>query len=276
MGRFGITLRYLSLIITYGTFLGAVMHSGLAAEAGGRAGEPAAVKLAQTLKDLGLKTRRLKTGTPARLAADSIDYDRVTIQPGDDEPFPFSFRTDVPPANRAVCWISRTSRETHEILKTGFDRSPMFTGLISGIGPRYCPSIEDKIARFADRDSHQIFLEPEGLQRGTEDAGLAGDRIYVNGFSSSLPAEVQDAALRTVPGLEHCRVRRSGYAVESGAADATGLHAPFECRGGADGALAGLYFAGQVNGTSGYEEAAAQGLVAGINAALKIQGREPF
>ncbi len=270
------TLGCRALIITSGTFLGAVMHTGLAAETGGRAGEPAALKLAHTLKNLGLKTRRLKTGTPARLAADSLDYDQVVVQPGDDEPFPFSFRTDKPPANRAVCWISRTSGETHDILRTGFDRSPMFTGLISGIGPRYCPSIEDKIARFADRDSHQIFLEPEGLQRGN---GLAGDRIYVNGFSSSLPAEVQDAALRTVPGLQHCRVLRYGYAVEYDAVDATQLHATFECRSGGDGAqggLAGLYFAGQVNGTSGYEEAAAQGLVAGINAALKIQGREPF
>lgn len=285
-----LTLGCRALIITSGTFLGAVMHTGLAAEAGGRAGEPAAVKLAQTLKDLGLKTRRLKTGTPARLAADSINYEAVAVQPGDDEPFPFSFRTETPPRNRAVCWISRTHSETHEILKTGFDRSPMFTGLISGIGPRYCPSIEDKIARFADRDSHQIFLEPEGLQ-----AGGAGDRIYVNGFSSSLPAEVQDAALRTVPGLEHCRVLRYGYAVEYDAVDATQLHATFEYRsgvggtestegtqgtGGPDSALAGpltgLYFAGQVNGTSGYEEAAAQGLIAGINAALKIQGRDPF
>lgn len=270
------TLGCRALIITSGTFLGAVMHTGLAAETGGRAGEPAAVKLAQTLKGLGLKTRRLKTGTPARLAADSIDYSQVTVQPGDATPFPFSFRTEKPPVNRAVCWISRTSSETHDILRTGFDRSPMFTGLISGIGPRYCPSIEDKIARFADRDSHQIFLEPEGLQQGS---GLAGDRIYVNGFSSSLPAEVQDAALRTVPGLQHCRVLRYGYAVEYDAVDATQLHATFECRAGADGApggLSGLYFAGQVNGTSGYEEAAAQGLIAGINAALKIRGAEPF
>ncbi len=272
-GDEGEALGCRALIITSGTFLGAVMHTGLAAEVGGRAGEPAALELAQTLKDLGLKTRRLKTGTPARLAADSIDYDAVTIQPGDDEPFPFSFRTETPPANRAVCWISRTRGETHEILKTGFDRSPMFTGLISGIGPRYCPSIEDKIARFADRDSHQIFLEPEGLQQG---GGRAGDRIYVNGFSSSLPAEVQDAAIRTVPGLERCRVLRYGYAVEYDSVDATQLHATFECRSGADGALAGLYFAGQVNGTSGYEEAAAQGLIAGINAVLKIRGREPF
>lgn len=270
VGGEGETLGCRALVITSGTFLGAVMHTGLSAQTGGRVGEPAAVELAKTLKAMGLKTRRLKTGTPARLAADSLDYNAVEVQHGDEEPFPFSFRTEAPLRNRAVCWITRTSRETHEILKTGFDRSPMFTGLISGIGPRYCPSIEDKIARFADRDSHQLFLEPEGLGTG---AGEAGGRIYVNGFSSSLPAEVQDAAIRTLPGLKDCRVVRYGYAVEYDAVDATQLHPTFECR---EPGMAGLYFAGQVNGTSGYEEAAAQGLVAGINAALKVQGRAPF
>ena len=266
----GETLGCRALIITSGTFLGAVMHTGLSAQTGGRVGESAAVELANTLKAMGLKTRRLKTGTPARLVADSLDYAAVEVQHGDEDPFPFSFRTEGPLKNRAVCWITRTSSETHEILKTGFDRSPMFTGVIQGIGPRYCPSIEDKIARFADRDSHQLFLEPEGLGVGE---GEAGGRIYVNGFSSSLPAEVQDAALRTLPGLENCRVVRYGYAVEYDAVDATQLHPTFECRAPE---MAGLYFAGQVNGTSGYEEAAAQGLVAGINAALKTQGREPF
>jgi tRNA uridine 5-carboxymethylaminomethyl modification enzyme len=264
------TLGCRALVITSGTFLGAVMHTGLTAQTGGRVGEPAAVELAETLKSMGLKTRRLKTGTPARLAADSLEYSEVEVQHGDVEPFPFSFRTTGALKNRATCWITRTSAETHEILKTGFDRSPMFTGLISGIGPRYCPSIEDKIARFADRDSHQLFLEPEGL--GTQD-GEAGGRIYVNGFSSSLPAEVQDAALRTMPGLKNCRVVRYGYAVEYDAVDATQLHPTFECRAPE---MSGLYFAGQVNGTSGYEEAAAQGLVAGLNAALKVQSREPF
>ncbi len=261
------TLSTHALIITSGTFLGAVMHTGLDCKTGGRIGEPAAVELARTLKERGLKTRRLKTGTPARLAADSLDYSAVEVQHGDAEPFPFSFRTEHPLKNRATCWITRTREETHAILRTGFDRSPMFTGAIQGIGPRYCPSIEDKIARFAERDSHQLFLEPEGLQ------GEKAGRIYVNGFSSSLPAEVQDAALRTIPGLENCRVLRYGYAVEYDAVDATQLHATFECR---DPELSGLYFAGQVNGTSGYEEAAAQGLVAGINAALKVRGREPF
>jgi tRNA uridine 5-carboxymethylaminomethyl modification enzyme len=259
-----------TLVITSGTFLGAVMHTGLTSKTGGRVGEPAAVELARTLKGLGLRTRRLKTGTPARLAADSLDYAAVEEQPGDEEPFPFSFRTEGAPKNRAVCWITRTSAETHDVLRTGFDRSPMFTGAIQGIGPRYCPSIEDKIARFGGRDSHQLFLEPEGL--GTKD-GEGGGRIYVNGFSSSLPAEVQDAALRTLPGLKDCRVLRYGYAVEYDSVDATQLYATFECR---DPAMAGLYFAGQVNGTSGYEEAAAQGLLAGSNAARKVRGEEPF
>lgn len=253
-----------TLVITSGTFLGAVMHTGLEQTPGGRVGEPSAMALARTLKERGLRTRRLKTGTPARLAADSLDYSEVEVQHGDAEPFPFSFRTEGKLRNRATCWITRTSRETHAILRQGFDRSPMFTGVIQGIGPRYCPSIEDKIARFADRDSHQLFLEPEGLGSG---------RIYVNGFSSSLPAEIQDAALRTLPGLKNCRVLRYGYAVEYDAVDATQLHPTFECR---SPELEGLYFAGQVNGTSGYEEAAAQGLVAGINAALKVRGGEPF
>ncbi len=253
-----------TLIVTSGTFLGAVMHTGLSRTEGGRVGEPAAMELARTLKSRGLRTRRLKTGTPARLAADSLDYSEVEVQHGDAEPFPFSFRTEGPLRNRATCWITRTSETTHAILREGFDRSPMFTGLIQGLGPRYCPSIEDKIARFSDRDSHQLFLEPEGLHSG---------RIYVNGFSSSLPAEVQDAALRTLPGLRDCRVLRYGYAVEYDAVDATQLHPTFECRAAE---LEGLYFAGQVNGTSGYEEAAAQGLVAGINAALKVRGEEPF
>ena len=256
------TVETQTLIITSGTFLGAVMYTGLQSTVGGRIGEPAAVELANTLKDMGVKTRRLKTGTPARLKADTLDYGEVEVQEGDAEPFPFSFRTEGKLKNRAVCWITRTHAGTHDILRTGFDQSPMFTGMIDGIGPRYCPSIEDKISRFAERDSHQLFLEPEGLKTG---------RIYVNGFSSSLPKEIQDQALRTIPGLRNCEVLRYGYAVEYDSVDATQLHATFECR-----EIPGLYFAGQVNGTSGYEEAAAQGLMAGINAALRVQGREPF
>jgi tRNA uridine 5-carboxymethylaminomethyl modification enzyme len=256
------SLRCRALIITSGTFLGAVMYTGLDKSAGGRIGEPAANRLSQALRSEGLRTRRLKTGTPARLAADSLDYDRVEVQTGDAQPFPFSFRTAAPVRNHAVCWITHTNEETHEILRSGFHQSPMFTGAIQGAGPRYCPSIEDKIGRFADKSSHHLFLEPEGLRNG---------RIYVNGFSSSLPAEIQDKALRTIPGLGACRVLRYGYAVEYDSVEATQLHPTYECR-----EMPGLYFAGQVNGTSGYEEAAAQGLMAGINAALKVKDRPPF
>jgi tRNA uridine 5-carboxymethylaminomethyl modification enzyme len=251
-----------AVVITSGTFLGAVMYTGLKSTPGGRVGEPAAAELAQNLKDLGLKTRRLKTGTPARLKADSIDYSRVEEQPGDEIPFPFSFQTRQPLRNSAVCWITHTSENTHAILREGFAESPMFTGVIQGIGPRYCPSIEDKVTRFADKLSHHLFLEPEGLHNG---------RIYVNGFSSSLPAEIQDRALRTVAGLENCQVIRYGYAVEYDSVDATQLHPTYMVRD-----LPGLFFAGQVNGTSGYEEAAGQGLLAGINAAQFVQQRASF
>ncbi|HLP43613.1 MAG TPA: tRNA uridine-5-carboxymethylaminomethyl(34) synthesis enzyme MnmG, partial [Fibrobacteria bacterium] len=256
------SLRCRALVITSGTFLGAVMYTGLRSTAGGRVGEPAAIRLAETLRASGLKTRRLKTGTPARLAADSIDYSQTEVQHGDPDPFPFSFRTEGKLANLATCWITHTSEETHAILRAGFDRSPMFTGAIRGLGPRYCPSIEDKVCRFADKASHHLFLEPEGIGNG---------RIYVNGFSSSLPEDIQDRALRTIPGLANCHVLRYGYAVEYDSVDATQLDPTYECK-----ALPGLYFAGQVNGTSGYEEAAAQGLMAGINAALRLKGEPPF
>ncbi len=251
-----------ALIITSGTFLGAVMYTGLQATPGGRIGEAAANGLSLSLHQNGIKTRRLKTGTPARLAADSIDYNAVEVQQGDADPVPFSFRTTTKLKNHAVCWITHTNTHTHDILRTGFDRSPMFTGTIKGIGPRYCPSIEDKICRFADKDTHHLFLEPEGLNNG---------RIYVNGFSSSLPSDIQDLALRTIPGLRDCRVLRYGYAVEYDSVDATQLDPTYECKD-----IRGLYFAGQVNGTSGYEEAAAQGLMAGINAALSLKGGNPF
>ncbi len=251
-----------ALIITSGTFLGAVMYTGLTSTPGGRIGEAAANGLALSLQRMGIKTRRLKTGTPARLAADSIDYEAVEVQYGDANPVPFSFRTTAKLRNHATCWITHTNEATHDVLRTGFDRSPMFTGVIQGIGPRYCPSIEDKICRFADKTSHHLFLEPEGLNNG---------RIYVNGFSSSLPAEIQDQALRTIPGLKHCRVLRYGYAVEYDSVEATQLDPTYECKD-----IRGLYFAGQVNGTSGYEEAAAQGLMAGINVALSQQGRPSF
>ncbi len=252
-----------SLVITTGTFLGAIMHTGLNQEAGGRFGEAASDQLSKYLKtELGLKTRRLKTGTPARLVGSSLNYDLTEIQYGDESPTPFSFRTDFKLKNEATCWITRTSELTHKILKTGFDRSPMFTGKIKGLGPRYCPSIEDKISRFSDKNSHQLFLEPEGLDC---------DRIYVNGFSSSLPPEIQTEALRTIPGLENCEIIRTGYAVEYDAVDATQLQPTMEFK-----TSPGLYFAGQVNGTSGYEEAAGQGLIAGVNAALKVKGEPDF
>ncbi len=251
-----------ALIITAGTFLDALMHVGESKTAGGRVGEAASVDLAHCIQKCGVKARRLKTGTPARLKASSIDFSQTEIQYGDEEPYPFSTYTKTNLVNKATCWIVRTSAETHEIIKSGFDRSPLFTGVIKGLGPRYCPSIEDKVSRFPDRTSHQLFLEPEGINN---------ERIYLNGFSSSLPEDVQDAALRTLPGFKDVEVIRYGYAVEYDAIYATQLQPTLECKD-----VPGLYFAGQVNGTSGYEEAAGQGLIAGINAALKIQGKEPF
>lgn len=254
--------RSATVIITSGTFLASRMFTGLDTSVGGRVGEPSADALSASLRTLGVRLRRLKTGTPSRLDPDSIDFSACEVQHGDPEPWPFSSATTQPLRNSAVCWITRTTLQTHEILRSGFAQSPMFTGKIQGLGPRYCPSIEDKINRFGDKDGHQLFLEPETRGIG---------RVYVNGFSSSLPAEVQLAALRSIPGLSNCRVLQIGYAVEYDSVDATQLQPTFECRD-----VAGLYFAGQVCGTSGYEEAAAQGLMAGINAALSVQGKEPF
>ncbi len=251
-----------AIIITAGTFLDALMHVGDEQTVGGRVGERASVTLAHCIQKAGIQARRLKTGTPARLKASSINFSQTEIQHGDSEPFPFSSHTEDNLVNKATCWIVRTTKETHDILRSGFDRSPMFTGVIKGLGPRYCPSIEDKVSRFPDRDSHQLFLEPEGLDN---------ERIYLNGFSSSLPKDVQDAALRSLPGFKNVEVIRYGYAVEYDAIYATQLQPTLECKD-----VSGLYFAGQVNGTSGYEEAAGQGLIAGINAALKIKGEEPF
>ncbi len=250
------------IIITSGTFLGAVMHTGEASSGGGRIGEASSDKLSEYIQSLGIKTRRLKTGTPARLKANSIDYEQAEIQYGDKDPVAFSFKTDFELRNDATCWITRTSQETHDLLKKGFDRSPMFTGKIKGLGPRYCPSIEDKISRFEDKSSHQLFLEPEGAD---------SSRIYVNGFSSSLPGDIQISALKTIPGLQNCEIIKLGYAVEYDSIDATQLKATMEMKD-----FPGLYFAGQVCGTSGYEEAAAQGLMAGINAARTHQAKTPF
>jgi len=285
-GRLELTLlngdRYISraLVITSGTFLASKMFTGLETSIGGRVGEPSADKLSECIAREGIALRRLKTGTPSRLDPDSIDFNECDVQRGDDVPWPMSDRHlagTVPgrdadyfwgdPAskfvrNDCVCWITRTNIKTHDILRSGFKDSPMFSGRIHGKGPRYCPSIEDKINRFGDRDGHQLFLEPEQADIG---------RVYINGFSSSLPADIQLAAIHTIPGLTRARVLQIGYAVEYDSVDATQLYPTFECK-----KVPGLYFAGQVCGTSGYEEAAGQGLLAGINAALKIKGEGPF
>ena len=254
-----------ALVITSGTFLGAVMHTGEKKELGGRAGDRAAMGLSESLRGLGLRTRRLKTGTPPRLHQDSIDWKLATPQPGDEEPVPFSFfpqKTPYPRLKQVSCHIIYTTPESHAVIAENLSRSPMYTGAIQGPGPRYCPSIEDKVKRFADRERHQIFLEPEGLDV---------DEIYVNGISTSLPEDVQDAFVRSIPALRAARFLRYGYAVEYDAIDATQLRTTLETKD-----VAGLYLAGQVNGTSGYEEAGAQGLVAGINAARSCAGLDPF
>ncbi len=255
-------IKVKALIITSGTFLRGLLHTGPKAWPGGRYEENASNDLSGCLEATGFKLMRLKTGTPARLHGKSLNYKAFTEQPGDEEPVPFSFSTEGVLHNKALCWITRTSNHTHDILRAGFNESPLFTGKIKGVGPRYCPSIEDKVKRFHQKSFHQLFLEPEGL---------SSPRIYVNGFSSSLPATIQESALRSIPGLETCEILRYGYAVEYDAIDSTILHPTLECKD-----HDGLYFAGQVNGTSGYEEAAAQGLMAGINAALKIKEQEPF
>lgn len=248
-----------ALVLCAGTFLCGKIHIGEYSASGGRIDEKASHHLTGSLAEVGFETARLKTGTPPRIARDSIDFSSCETDSGDRDPRPFSFATESV-ANRIDCYTTATTVETHQIIAAGTDRSPMFSGRITGAGPRYCPSVEDKVWRFADRDSHHIFLEPEGL--GTES-------IYVNGFSTSLPRDVQEAALRSIPGLERAQILKYGYAVEYD------YFPPHQLtRGLMSRMVAGLFFAGQVNGTSGYEEAAAQGLVAGINAALWVAGEE--
>lgn len=253
-----------AVIITSGTFLNAVMHVGHTQNEGGRYGEKSAKGLSNYLLKQGFITARLKTGTPPRLQLDTIDFSVCQEQPGDIEPQPFSIFSNgsFPKLPQISCYLTYTNSQTHKILETGFDDSPMFTGRITGAGPRYCPSIEDKIFRFADKSRHQIFLEPEGINSSI---------VYMNGFSSSLPEDVQYSAVKTIPGLENVKMLRAGYAVEYDFLPTYQTNLTLETK-----LIPGLYVAGQINGTSGYEEAAAQGLIAGINAALKIQGKEPF
>ena len=254
--------RARGVVLTTGTFLQAVMHTGEARTSGGRAGEGTTSGVSRALAQLGLRIERFKTGTPCRLAAKSIDFSRLDVQPGDDVPQPFSFLTDRIDQEQMVCWITRTTEAIHELIRANLHRAPMFTGQIGSRGPRYCPSIEDKVVRFADKESHQLFLEPEG--RRTHE-------IYVNGISTSLPRDVQDAMIRLVPGLERAVIMRYGYAVEYDYCPPDQLAPTLACKG-----VRGLFLAGQINGTTGYEEAAAQGLVAGANAALAAAGSEPL
>ena len=260
----GIRFRGRAVVLTAGTFLDGKVHVGLQSHSAGRAGDPPAVRLSARLKELKLPQGRLKTGTPPRLDGRTIDFHRLQLQPGDADPVPvFSFLGTADQHPRQLpCWITHTNERTHAIIRSGFDRSPMFTGVIDGVGPRYCPSIEDKVHRFADKDSHQIFLEPEGLTT---------HEIYPNGISTSLPFDIQIAAVQSMVGLERAHILRPGYAIEYDYFDPRSLRPSFETR-----SIAGLYFAGQINGTTGYEEAAAQGLFAGVNAALQVLGRDPW
>jgi tRNA uridine 5-carboxymethylaminomethyl modification enzyme len=254
--------RAAAVVLTTGTFLQAVMHTGEAKTPGGRAGEGTTSGVSRALERLGIRIDRFKTGTPCRLLARSIDFSQLDVQPGDAEPQPFSFLTDRIDREQLVCWITRTTPEIHELIRANLHRAPMYTGQIESRGPRYCPSIEDKVVRFADRESHQLFLEPEGWRT---------QEVYVNGISTSLPRDVQDAMIRMVPGLERAQVMRYGYAVEYDFCPPDQLTVALESK-----RAAGLFCAGQINGTTGYEEAAAQGIVAGTNAALAVAGREPL
>ena len=261
--RTGLQIAGRAVVLTAGTFLNGKIHIGECSYAGGRMGDAAATGLTESLQSLGFVSARLKTGTPVRIDGRTIDFSALTPQPGDDQPAKFSFSDESRPVEQQLpCFLAYTDQTVHEILRTGFDKSPMYTGRIQGTGPRYCPSIEDKIVRFADKDRHQLFVEPMG--RHTHE-------YYLNGFSSSLPEDVQCAALRHIKGFEHAKIYRPGYAIEYDYFPPTQLKATLETK-----LVEHLYFAGQVNGTTGYEEAAGQGFMAGINAHLKLQGAEPF